>query len=74
MSEVEFINYAAAYGKTYSSKDEWDKRSQIFLENHKMINDWNKSPESAGTQLSHNKFSDWEDHEYQGLLKRTGTE
>ena len=62
-----FSEYASAYGKTYSTIDEWERRAEIFMENDRLIREWNLSGESS-TVLGHNKFSDWEDHEYRYLL------
>ena len=62
-----FSEYASSYGKTYSTIDEWERRAEIFMENDKLIREWNLSGESS-TILGHNKFSDWEDHEYRNLL------
>ena len=62
-----YSEYLAAHSKEYYSVEEWHRRAQIFSENDRLIREWNR--QDKGTVLAHNKFSDWEDHEYLGLLK-----
>ena len=38
------------------------------MANDKLIREWNA--ENNGTQLAHNKFSDWDHHDYQKLLRK----
>ena len=63
-----FLDYTASYGKTYASKTEWDRRAQIYEINDRLIREWNSSDEGLVTRLGHNKFSDWDQIEYAGLL------
>jgi len=69
LEKSEFLQYAATFGKSYSSTIELERRAEIFIANDKMIREWNA--ENNGTVMGHNTFSDWDHHEYQKLLRKT---
>ena len=50
------------YGKSYGTKDEFEFRMNLFALRDQQIEDWNADP-SKTHKLSHNKFSDWTEHE-----------
>ena len=55
-----YLEYAAAFGKTYSSVSEWERRAKIFQANDELMREWNNSDLGSKTELAHNKYSDWE--------------
>ena len=63
-----YLEYTANFGKTYTSLTEWERRAKIFLANDELIREWNNSNLGIKTELAHNKYSDWEQFEYTGLL------
>ena len=74
-TEALYVNYLASYGsksekRAATSVSEWERRVKIFLKNDKIIREWNSSEVGRKTVIGHNQFSDWEDHEYDSLLKR----
>ena len=73
LAKTHFLEYLAQHGKSYTTGDEMARRAAIFIENDRVIREWNAM--GMGTELAHNKFSDWESHEYENLLnkKRRGS-
>lgn len=57
-----FSHYMNNYGKSYGTKDEFEFRMNLFALRDQQIEDWNADP-SKTHKLSHNKFSDWTEHE-----------
>ena len=68
MDEVEFsfIQFIAKYGKSYSSRTEFNERLANFKETDTEIKKLNA--EQTRTRHGHNKFSDWSRSEYEQLL------
>ena len=68
-TKPEFLQFAATYGKHYSSQIELEERAAIYMENDKLIAEWNMEGNGSFT-LSHNKFSDWTPDEFSRLLRQ----
>lgn len=66
-SNEEFINYIARYGKSYATKDEFQKRAQQFLKTKSRIMLATATP-STTYRLGLNEFSDWSDEEFATML------
>jgi hypothetical protein len=67
LNDAHFMNYIAKQNKNYKTSNEFLMRRQIFIEKDTFINDFN-SQQGQTMQVAHNKFSDWTDEEYAGIL------
>lgn len=56
------------YGKSYPTKEEFEKRKEIFLQTREKIETRNAQP-GLKYRLGYNKFADWTKDEYRRLLK-----
>jgi hypothetical protein len=61
--DVVFARYLAEYGKSYSSKEEYEQRKAIFSANLKYVTEHNSRNDVSWT-ASINKFSDLTDEEF----------
>ena len=66
-SSEEFINYIARFGKSYATKDEFQKRAQQFLKAKSRIMLATATPTTT-YRLGLNEFSDWTDEEFEVML------
>lgn len=72
-SSEEFLNYIAKYGKSYATKDEFQKRAQQFLKAKARIMLATATPTTT-FRLGLNEFSDWTDEEFSTMLGSTDDE
>ena len=61
--DSQFEKYLAKYGKSYSTKEEYEMRKDQFKLSHEAIEKINSSNDNS-FQADHNKFSDWTHEEY----------
>ena len=62
-----YMEFCTRYGRNHLTRQEMDKRFDIFAKNLRKINEVNAS-NSHTHQLGVNEFADWTDEEYQALL------
>jgi hypothetical protein len=62
------VTYLSRYGKSYATKEEFEKRMQIFSEARVKILAMNARP-NVTHRVGLNKFADWSKEEYRSLLK-----
>jgi len=60
---MSFINL---YGRSFGTKEEYNFRLNVFLENLKKIDDHNNLNSTSTAEVNH--FSDWTDEEFNRLL------
>jgi len=65
------MQYMSQFNKSYSSTEEYRLRLDRFTQNDNFIAEVNH-PDSGHTHTAgHNKFSDWTEEEYKGLLSES---
>merc|ERR1712045_149173 len=62
-----FNNWKAAHGKTYANIDEEEARFEVFMENHRSIEQHNANPDNTYTK-GHNQFSDMTPEEFKSQM------
>ena len=65
-NDIAFIGYLAKYNKGYNSMDQYNMRKDRYMETDAEIKRLNSSQTSS--RHGHNKFSDWTQEEWQGIL------
>lgn len=66
--EAAFQHYIAKYGKSYSTKEEYDLRFKQFLNTYKLVAQHNAENGDHGFTLGFNSLSDLTDAEFQSRL------
>jgi len=67
--DVEYASYMATFGKSYSSKDEYKMRKEIYKDHRNLIlNQFNKDEIMTGLLFGLNQMSDLTEEEYLGAL------
>lgn len=65
---VEFMQYIGDHGKSYASMGEFQERMARWHRADKHIKAHALTPDAEHFTAGHNKFSDWTEAEYTGML------
>ena len=69
VQDARFMDFVAAYGKSYATVEEYKLRQHIWHENDKTINNHNVNFGKNITYIiGHNLFSDWTKQEFMELM------
>ena len=64
---MEFLNFIAKHGKTYTSREDFEHRASIFRSNLAKIRAENAKPENT-FRVTINHFADWTPAEFKEIL------
>ena len=65
-AERQFINFIVEYNRYYETKEEYDLRLAIFEQKLQFFEEFNAGEHKFKVGI--NKFADWTEDEYKGLL------
>ena len=65
--DFEFLKFVAEHSKSYATKDEFNRRHQIFMSSLAKIRAENSKPQKT-FRFNVNQFADWSPSEYKKIL------